>query len=145
MQISHNGLEALKESEGFRANAYPDSGGTWTIGYGTTVVDGKPVMRGMTCTQQQAELWLEADLARTQTVVNRLCGTIVNQNQFDALVNFAYNEGSQAFAGSTMLRKILARDYKGAAAEFPKWDLIGLTHDKGLAARRLRERSLFEK
>lgn len=139
------GIEALKESEGFRANAYPDSGGTWTIGYGTISVDGKPVMRGMTCTQQQAELWLEADLARTQTAVNQLCGTLVNQNQFDALVNFAYNEGWQAFAASTMLKKILKKDFKGAAAEFPRWDLIGLLHDKGLAARRIRERTMFEK
>lgn len=48
MQLSYNGINALKEHEGFRSNAYKDTGGVWTIGYGTIKVEGRPVEPG-TC------------------------------------------------------------------------------------------------
>lgn len=144
MQISYSGIQALKMEEGFRADAYPDGGGTWTIGYGTINVDDKPVQRGMHCTPQEAEIWLMQGLAKAQTAINQACGNIITQHQFDALCSFAYNEGVGAFQNSTMLRKIKARDYKGAAAEFDKWVYIGTTVSPGLVARRKRERCMFE-
>lgn len=144
MQISYMGIQSLKGSEGFRSEAYRDSGGVWTIGYGTTMIDGKPVLGGMTCTEAEADGWLMKDLAKVQTAVNQLCGNIVTQHQFDALCNFVYNEGIQAFEASTMLKKLRARDYKGAAEQFDRWVYVGTTITPGLVARRKRERALFE-
>ena len=143
MQISYNGLVFLKDQEGFRKLAYKDGGGVWTIGYGTTRVDGKPVEAGQTCTEAQAALWLQADLAWAQSAVNKLVKVPLKQTAFDALVSFVYNIGEEAFRSSTMLRKINLRDLS-ASAEFDRW-----VHDNGkvvpgLVSRRHRERQMFE-
>jgi len=143
MQISHNGIEFLKDAEGFRDKAYRDSVGVWTVGYGTTRIYGKPVEAGQTCTQNEAELWLTADTASVQTAINRSVRAPLRQNQYDALVSFVYNIGIQAFQNSTMLKKLNAGDYSGAAAEFPRWDKAGGQVIPGLHSRRLREQSLF--
>lgn len=144
MQISYNGIGLLKEREGFSPKAYKDGGGVWTIGYGTTKIDGKPVQEGMTCTVEQATVWLYADLAWAQTAVNQLVRAKLNQNQFDALCVFVYNIGQTAFANSTMLRKLNVNDFIGAGAEFPRWDMDNGRHVRGLAIRRELERNMFE-
>ena len=103
MQMSFNGLEALKKFEGFKEEAYKDTGGVWTIGYGTIRWLGKPVEAGQTITQKEAELALQADLAWAQTAVNKLVKVPLKQHMFDALVSFVYNVGEEAFRKSTML------------------------------------------
>lgn len=144
MQISHNGLSFLKNQEGFKDTAYRDSGGVWTIGYGTTRVDGKPVVQGMTCTEPQASLWMQSHLSSVQTAINQSVRTQLSQNQFDALCSFVYNEGEQAFGKSTLLRKINLNDFIGAGAELDRWVFVGSSPIAGLVARRRRERDLFE-
>jgi lysozyme len=144
MQISVNGIEMLKELEGFRDKAYKDTGGVWTIGYGTTKVNGKPVQEGMTTTQKEAEVWLTADLAEAQTAVNKLVRVPLTQNMFDALVSFVYNVGSAAFDRSTMLAKLNQREYVPAAYQFNRWVYDNGRQIPGLVARRKVERSLFE-
>jgi lysozyme len=126
MQLSYNGLEALKEYEGFRDKAYKDTGGVWTIGYGTTVVEGQPVECGQTITLAKAIECLKFDCAWAQTAVNQAVRSSLKQSQFDALVSFVYNIGEQAFKASTLLRKLNAGDYAGAAKEFDRW-----VHDNG--------------
>jgi lysozyme len=143
MQISYSGLEALKKFEGFRDKAYLDTGGVWTIGYGTTVVDGKPVEAGMTCSEAQAGEWLRVDCATAQTAVNQLVRVPMKQAQFDALVSFTYNVGVNAFRASTLLRKLNNRD-SSASAEFDRWVYDNGKVIPGLAARRKVERSMFE-
>ena len=152
MQISVKGLQTLKEHEGFRANAYNDldpsnpnstKAGVWTIGYGTTKVDGKPVQRGQTCTEPEATVWLQADLAWAQTAVNKLVKVPLTQNMFDALVSFVYNIGEYAFSQSTLLRLLNQKFYKEAANEFPKWNKSGGKVLKGLVARRYVEQQMF--
>ena len=143
MQLSYNGICFLKEREGFKADAYKDVAGIWTIGYGTTKIDGKPVEQGMSCTREQADVWLYKDLAWAQTAVNQLARQILKQNQYDALVSFVYNIGESAFSKSTLLRKLNANDFIGAAAEFLRWDIAGGQHSKGLLARRLLEQDMF--
>lgn len=144
MQISYNGIKALTEHEGFRSNAYKDTGGVWTIGYGTICVDGKPVEQGMTCTIPQAEEWMRSDLAWAQTAVNQLVRTQLFQHQFDALVSFVYNIGQTAFAKSTMLRKLNMNDFIGASKEFDRWNKDNGKTIAGLVARRAVEQAMFE-
>lgn len=144
MQISHSGLSFLKDQEGFKDTAYRDSGGVWTVGYGTIQVDGKAVVQGMKCTEPQAALWMQGHLALVQTSINQLIRTQLTQNQFDALCSFVYNEGETAFAKSTMLRLINTNDFIGAGKQFDRWVFVGPNIVAGLVARRRRERDLFE-
>lgn len=144
MQLSHIGLVSIETIEGFKATAYKDSGGVWTIGFGTVRHDGIPVAQGDTCTQGQAELWLQADLAWAQTAVNQLVRTILSQNQFDALVSFVYNEGEPQFAKSTLLAKLNTQDFIGAAKQFDSWVYVGKQVIPGLVTRRRIERDMFE-
>lgn len=95
MKISENGINLIKKYEGYRGSAYQCAAGVWTIGWGTTVVEGKSVYPGMTCTQVQATEWLRSDLNKFEDKVNKYDSIYhFNQNQFDALVSFAYNIGS---------------------------------------------------
>lgn len=89
--LSTNGLKLIKKYEGCRLTAYKDVGGVWTIGYGHT--DG--VKSGMKITQAQADTYLKNDCARFVNHVNSYMDDYnFNQNQFDALVSFAFNIGN---------------------------------------------------
>lgn len=127
--------------EGFRATAYLDGGGVPTIGYGTT---GKDVHLGMVWTELQARQRFAQDLVRFSTAVNNLIGTHpTNQNQYDALVSFAYNVGAHALAGSTLLMLHNSGRYDAAAAQFAHWDHINGVVSKGLLNRRNAEAALY--
>jgi lysozyme len=76
--------------------------------------------------------------------VKRLVKVPLAQGQFDALVSFSFNVGLGALGSSTLLRKLNAGDYRGAAAEFPRWNKAGGKVYEGLTRRRAAERSLFE-
>ena len=144
MQISFNGIKSLKELEGFRKDAYKDTGGVWTIGYGTIMLNGKPVEQGMSITDPEAEVALQADLAWAQTAVNQLVRVPLKQSMYDALVSFVYNVGMNAFSKSTMLRKLNLKDYAGASKEFSRWVYDNGKEIKGIVARRRIEQSMFD-
>ena len=97
---SDNGLGLTKKFEGLRLSAYADQVGVWTIGYGHT---GQGVHAGLTITQDQADAFLESDVAGSVACVNRLVTSEINQNQFDALVDFVFNLGCASLASSTLL------------------------------------------
>ena len=144
MEISKNGLALLKRFEGCELTAYQDAAGVWTIGYGwTQPVNGVPPEKGMTITQEAVDSLLSSGVMQYERGVTSLLKVTVNQNQFDALVDFAYNLGVNALAGSTLLKKLNARDFAGAADEFPKWNKAGGRVLNGLVKRRAAERSLF--
>lgn len=144
MRASENGINLIKQFEGCRLTAYQDSVGVWTIGYGwTQPIDGKPVAKGMTITQQKANHLLTEGVAQYENGVTNLVTVSLNQNQFDALVDFAYNLGVNALKGSTLLKKLNAGDYAGAANEFTKWNKAGGKELAGLTRRREAEKSLF--
>jgi len=138
---SQNGLNLTEQFEGLRLTAYQDSVGVWTIGYGHTGNDVRP---GLTITQQQANNLLMQDTQSAAAAVNRLVTVAINQDEFDALVDFTFNLGQNALAGSTLLRKLNAGDFAGAAAEFPKWCKAGGKVLQGLVRRRQAEQQLFE-
>lgn len=140
MSLSQNGLDLIKGFEGLRLNAYQDSAGVWTIGYGHTGPDVRP---GMSITQAQAEQLLRQDVARFEQAVRDNVRVPLTQNQFDALVSFTYNVGEGALQDSTLLRKLNAGDYAGAQTEFGRWVYAGGERLEGLERRRAAEAALF--
>lgn len=123
--LSENGIKLLKQLEGLSLHAYPDpatkndpikKGEPWTIGYGHT----GGVKPNQVITAAEANVLLSADLVKVENAVNKLVMAPLNQNQFDALVIFCYNVGigNKGFGGSTMLRMLNSRDYRGAAEQF---------------------------
>lgn len=144
MQYSDNARKQITEvCEGLRLTAYPDpgSGGApWTLGYGHTMY----VSEGDTCTVEQADAWLIADIARAENIVIRCVRGSLTQNQFDALVDFAFNVGAGNFQASTLLKKINASDYIGACGEFKRWVYAAGKPLPGLAVRRAMEANWFE-
>jgi lysozyme len=140
MKISQVGINLIKSFEGCILHSYNDPVGILTIGYGHT---GKDVIEGRKITQQQAEEILKRDLAKFEEGVSELVKVPLNQYQFDALVSFSYNVGLGALGSSTLLKKLNKKDYRGAAIEFEKWVYAKGNKLKGLAVRRLAEKSLF--
>ena len=141
---SSAGIDLICSFEGLELKAYDDGVGVWTIGYGTTVINGVKVKKGDTCTVEQAKKYMASDLKKFEAAVNKV-QVPLNQNQFDALVSLTYNIGTGAFADSTLLKKLNAGDYKGAAAQFDVWVKAGGKRMQGLVNRRAVERKLFEK
>ena len=137
---SETGLALTKQFEGIRLSAYPDPAGIWTIGYGHT---GPGVFPGVTITQPQADIFLESDVARAVTAINHLVSSAINQNQFDALVDFAFNLGIASLANSTLLRFVNNGDLPAAAAQFPLWNHSHGRVLPGLLERRQAEAKLF--
>ena len=145
MKTSNTGINLICGFEGLRLKAYDDGVGVWTIGYGTTVINGVKVKKGDTCTIEQAKSYMAQDLKKFESAVNTAVKVPLNQNQFDALVSLTYNIGIGAFKDSTLLKKLNAKDFKGAAAQFDRWNKGGGKVMQGLVNRRAKERNLFEK
>jgi len=135
MEYSQSGLHLTEQFEGCRLTAYQDQDGRWTIGYG----HANGVTPGMVCTLDQAEAWLLQDVQNAVNHVNSLVFVPLTQGEFDALVDFSFNCGCEAFAGSTMLRLLNAGDYSGAADQFEHWGRSGGKVIAGLLRRRQTE------
>jgi lysozyme len=137
---SDAGIELTKGFEGLRLAAYRDCAGVLTIGYGHT---GPDVVEGKTIDEAEAEALLRADLQTAVDCVNRAVTAAISQNQFDALVDFCFNVGCGAFEKSTLLRKVNAGDFAGAAAQFALWVHAGGEVVAGLVRRRKMEAEMF--
>ena len=146
MNISKVGLDLIKSFEGCQLKAYKCPAGVWTIGWGTTEpINGIKPHEGMIITQQQADELLIKNLKGYENAVNKYVTYCINQNQFDALVSFAYNCGNGALKTSTLLKKLNAGDVQGAANEFLRWNKSNGKVLNGLTRRREAERKLFLK
>ena len=147
MKTSEAGIALLKQHEGLRLDAYPDAGYGWdraTIGYGHTSAAGAPhVHKGMRITEAEATEILRRDLGKFEGYVTSLVHVPLTQPQFDALVSFTFNLGPGNLRSSTLLRKLNALDYRGAADEFLKWNKSNGKVLAGLKRRREAERALF--
>ena len=156
MNISERGIALIKSFESYmralpdgRCQAYqcvighkngkPIYDGKQTIGWGTT----EGVSAGMIWTREQAEDALHRELSRFEAAVTRLVTVEINQNQYDALVSFAYNCGEGALAKSSILRKLNAGDAQGAADAFSLYNKSRGIEVRGLVRRRAAERALF--
>ena len=145
MNISTQGVNAIKRFEGFRENAYQDSVGVWTIGYGTTEAAlGYAVTPGMKMSESEANTYLMEHLKSSYVpTVKRYVTTEISQGEFDAMVSFVYNLGSGNFSTSTLLKKFNAGDHEGAAKEFLRWNKAGGEVLAGLTTRRQAEMETF--
>lgn len=143
MTPSASCYDLIRHSERLRLKAYLCPAGVWTLGYGHT----GGVRPGDTCTPEEAENMLRVDADREAAPIRELLrnGVPLTQNQFDALVSFAFNIGATNFDRSTLKRKLLAGDIEGAAAEFPRWVRADGKVLPGLVVRRDAERALFER
>jgi lysozyme len=143
MDMTYNlsGEHVTQAFESCRLTAYRDIKGVLTIGWGHT---GTEVVEGLVWTQEQADAQLVQDMAVAVRDVNRLVTVPVTQNEFDALVDFTFNAGGGAFAGSTLLKLLNTGDYQGAAAQFDLWDHASGQVVAGLLRRRLAEKQEFQ-
>lgn len=140
MKCSNAGIRLIKNFEGCKLRAYRDIVGAWTIGYGHTGADVAP---GQAITQVEADQLLAADLRGFEQCVLDAVEVELTQNQFDALVSFAYNLGCRALAGSTLLKLLNAGNTEAAAQQFARWNKAGGKYVAGLARRRRAEREMF--
>lgn len=138
MQISENGLKLIEQFEGLRLTAYKATKRDkyYTIGYGHY---GADVKQGMTITEAQAEAYLRQDVAEAEAAVNKYSGYGWNQNQFDALVSFAYNVG-----GIDGLTNNGKRSVAEISAKLPEYVYSGGVKLEGLVRRREAEKALFD-
>jgi lysozyme len=139
-QIGKAGLDLVKSFEGLKLRAYLCPAKVWTIGYGST---GPHVTPGKTITEAQAEQLIKDDLDRFEKAVTRLVTVPLTQNQYDALVSFAFNVGISALERSTLLKRVNAKLFDQAKAEFAKWNRAGGKPLAGLTRRRAAEAALF--
>jgi len=117
-QINQSGIDLVKSFEGLKLDAYRCPAGVWTIGYGHT---GDDVKLGRTCSQQEAEQLLQDDLNHAGLGVEQLVKVELTDNQFAALVSFAFNAGINSLAGSTLLIRLNGGDYHAVPPELAKW------------------------
>lgn len=139
-------VDAIRDHEKLRLTAYlPTKNDVWTIGWGHT----KTAKQGMVITEAQAEQLLRDDLAWVEETLDNLVKVPLTQNQRDALGSLIFNIGATNFSKSTVLRKLSAKDYLGAADAFLMWNkqkdkqtgqMVVLN---GLTKRRQQERNLF--
>lgn len=167
------GIDLVKSFEGLELSAYPDpasplgkactsanlrlrsfskvknwelmSGHPWTVGYGHTGVmpDGSKVSFDTKVTNDEATELLKKDLEFFEKGVDSLVKSKITENQFSALVSFAYNCGLENLKKSTLLKLVNAGDTQGASNEFLKWNKAGGAVMAGLTKRRTAERDLF--
>jgi len=141
--VSPKGIALIHSFESCKLTAYADPGSAdgrpHTIGWGST---GPDIRLGMTWTQKQADERFAADLGSFEKAVSNLAPK-TTQNQFDALVSFAYNVGTQALRTSTLLRMHNAGDYAGAKAQFARWNKNDGKVMPGLTRRRAAEAQLY--
>lgn len=143
MQIGKNCIDLIKKFEGLKLESYKCPAGLWTIGYGNTQWEnGTRVLENQVIDIQRAEKLL-------MFWVNKYAEKIdlkVNQNQFDALVSFAYNVGITNFNNSTLKKKVIANPNDATIRdEFMKWVSSRGKQLPGLVKRRETEANLYFK
>lgn len=132
----------MKSCEGCKLESYPDpgtGGDPWTIGYGHT----GNIKPGQVITQEEAEDLLKQDLVKFEQGVEKLLKVDVTENQFSALICFAYNVGLENLKISLLLRCINSYHPEDASKQFARWNKSNGNVMLGLTSRREKERQLF--
>ena len=144
MKISEKGLALIKEFEGLHLTAYQDEVGVWTIGYGITNSDksitGTTIKKGLKITRGKAEEWLEEclNVLYAPKIMKYDVRYNWNQNEFDAMMSFAYNIGSidQLTANGSRSKSVISN-------KLLEYNKAGGKVYNGLTRRRKAERDLF--
>jgi lysozyme len=141
MQLSANGLNFIKQWEGFRATPYDDGYGVLTIGFGHKIQPGESFGQ---ISEAEALQLLAQDVGWAENAVNSQVRVPLTQSQFDALVSLVFNWGAPNFSQSLLLQRLNANNYAGAAERLGEWPVTsGGVYSTGLANRRQAEKALF--
>lgn len=162
--INQAGIDLIKSFEGIldgdpttvNLDPYIDPVGIWTIGWGHAIIVGKEFLRGKQnrsfarslypngITLKQAETLLHADVLDKCRDVESLVKVPISDNQYAALVSFAFNLGVANLKKSTLLQLVNKRNFAAAAQEFQKWNKAQGKVLPGLTRRRAAEAELFK-
>lgn len=140
LSTSAAGVELIKQFEGLRLQSYQDSVSVWTVGYGHTLT----AVPNQRISADEARRLLIQDVIDHEAHIKQLVKVPLKQGEFDALSSWVFNLGGGSLASSTLLRKLNAGDYAGAANEIPRWNKAGGKVLAGLTRRRAAERKMFE-
>jgi len=144
--VNQAGLDLVKSFEGLFLKPYLDPIGIPTIGYGTIQYENgaKVTMQDPAITEQRATELLQWEIDLKAQAVEKMCKVALNDNEFAALTSFAYNLGTAALGGSTLMKLLNAgTDRVAVADQFLRWNKAGGKELAGLTRRRQAERSLF--
>jgi lysozyme len=145
MKVNNLGIDLMHYFEGCKLEAYQCSAKVWTIGWGNTFYEnGTPVKQGDKITQDRANSLFVFVANKFADEIKKLIKTNLTENQFSALVCFAYNVGTSNLAKSTLLKKINANPNDATIAnEFLRWNKAGGKELLGLTRRRTAESKLY--
>lgn len=139
MKTNQKGISTLIEFEGFRAEAYLCPAGVATVGFGFT----KNVRLGDKMTRSEAAERLKRELVEYEQGVLLACTNPPNENEFSAMVCFAFNVGVAGFKKSSVLKAHNRGDKQAAARAFGLWNKAGGKTLPGLTRRRMAEAALY--
>jgi lysozyme len=145
MKVNNLGIDLMHFFEGCKLEAYQCSAKVWTIGWGNTFYEnGTPVKQGDKITQDRANSLFVFVANKFADEIKKLIKTNLSENQFSALVCFAYNVGTGNLAKSTLLKKVNANPNDPSIAnEFLRWNKAGGKELLGLTRRRTAESKLY--
>ncbi len=138
----------IRAREGLRLTAYKDNL-VFSIGYGTHIKpDGPAVVEGETCTLEQAAAWQAARTQSDWDHVQQLVKVPLTDGQAMALLSWCYEFSVGKLSTTTLLAKLNAGDYAGAAASLMQWDKVhdasgALVESAGIKKRRMMEVALW--
>lgn len=149
MKVSQKGLEFIQKHEGLKFQSYRDSASIPTIGYGTTRYEnGDPVLMGQVIDKERADALLAYWVGVFAEGVDKLVDVQLTQNQYDAIVAFAYNIGLGGFKTSSVLKRLNKNPNDPAIRDaFMLWNKATVNGKKvpitGLTNRRRAEADLY--
>ena len=117
----------------------------YSIGYGHQIQPNELELMTQTITEEKALQLFQKDIESMRKQLNSLIKVPINKNQQLALLSLRYNIGPEAFATSSVLRLLNEGNYSGSALRFADWRISDGMINRGLVARRERERALFSK
>lgn len=142
--LSAAGFIGIVSDEGFTERAVvPVPGDRFTVGFGSTFWEnGAPVKNTDKVAPVRALHLAHAHLTKEESRMRACIGAVpLHQHEYDAIISWSYNVGSGAACGSTLVKKLKARDYTGACNELMRWRLVAGREVRGLTLRRERERN----
>jgi len=144
MKLNENGLALLRAFEGFRAQSYRDVAGVWTIGYGHTGRAGPPEVTPQSrMTEPEARALMKRQAEAFAKAVRSMLTRELTDDQFSALVSFAFNVGETNFRRSSVLKAVNAGDDAAVARRLGLWVKSGGKVWPGLVRRRAAEAALY--
>jgi lysozyme len=137
LALSAAGLVAIATHEGYRDAAYvPVPGDRPTLGFG----QANDVRPGERTDPVRALIRLGQDVSDTERGLRACIGDVpLYQHEWDSYVSWAINVGVGAACGSTLVRRLQARDYEAACRELLRWDHFRGEPLRGLTLRRRAE------